>query len=819
MSTYRINTRKTAMSVGVSLALSAAVPTMAQTDSISSPGEQTALEEVLVTATKRSASVQDIPLSVTAITGNELTELQITSLLDLDKSVPGMMVNNKGNDPVIIMRGAGAAGVNDIAVPIYIDGLYRPRAGQALASYLDVERVEVLRGPQGTLFGRNTLGGLVNIIANKPDTQEFDYGVAATVGDYDYRRFEGFINIPMGEHFAARLTASDTYQDPFVENTFDSGNGLKDEDNTYARLQLLWAPNDSFDITVTGTYWEDTANGNADYAYKVLGIPINPATGQTNGIDGRLQARQGVQDGFGGGKEFTGVFPDNSTAGVIDDPYKISSDFEPFRDIEETSFSALVNWDLGFAALRANLGMFQYEEYRLTDSDISANPTLHGQENGVYTGLCADPSWAAGGGSGTLWWYWDATTQQQCGIAAGQRVQSDAIQADINLNSQSDGKLQWTLGYFLYDDSDPGDTQYEFVYGYANSETPQAPHWAHWMTSSYGGTKSQAVYGQTEYSFTDRFRMTAGLRYSEDERNLYGGVVIPESRFDDWPSFRRDDSSVNKGDDDHVDWRLAAQYDIGDDMMFYASAATGYIAGSPVRVGSTELSDPNEVEAFELGLKSVLLDGSMTLNFALYQNDFDGLSTTTFVPQGGTIIAQTAPGGSMTARGLEVEMVWQATPELKITGGANFDDSELDEFTEGESRFSEGGELSPAGTRVYDLSGKKPRFSPDYTLNLGVSYDWDLGSGGVLIPGAFVYHTDDYKTQNVEYFFAQQDAYTTLDLRLTWMSVSGAFSAQAFVKNATDEDYLTETTVFSGARAFADYGDPRTYGLRVGYNF
>jgi iron complex outermembrane receptor protein len=802
------------MSVGVSLAMSAAIPAIAQTDSLNAADRAGTLEEVVVTATKRSASVQDIPLSVTAISGAQLTELQITSLLDLDKTVPGMTVNNKGNDPVIIMRGAGAAGVNDIAVPIYIDGLYRPRAGQALASYIDVERVEVLRGPQGTLFGRNTLGGLVNLIANKPDTQELSWGAAATLGDYDYQRVEGYVNIPMGDTLALRITASDTTQDPLVENTFNSSAGLKDEDNTYARAQLLWAPTDTFDITLTGTYWEDTANGNADYAYKVLGIPINPATGQTNGINGRLQPRQGVTEGFGGGKEFTGVFPNDSTAATLSDPFEISSDFRPQRDIEETSFSALINWDLGFADLRANLGMFDYEERRLTDSDISANPTLNAQLVGEYDEFCVDYSNPEG-----PWWYWDATTQQRCGIAAGERNESNAIQADINLNSNSDGNLQWTLGYFLYDDSDPDDTQGEFVYGYANSATPQSPRWAHWLSAGYGGTKSQAVYGQAEYAFTDRFRLTGGLRYSEDERNLYSGVVVPESRERDWPTFTLDRSTVNKGEDDHTDWRIAAQYDIGDNMMLYASAATGYIAGSPIRAGSTELSDPNEVEAFELGLKSTLLDGAMTLNVALFNNDYDGLSTTIFVPQGGTIIAETAPGGSMTARGLEVEMVWQATPSLNITAGANYDDSELDEFTEGESRFAEGGEISPAGDRVYDLSGTKPRFSPDYTLNLGISYDWDLGGAGMLIPGAFIFYTDDYKTQNVEYFFAKQDAYTTLDLRLTWMSQSGGFSAQAFVKNATDEEYLTETTVFSGARAFADYGDPRTYGLRVGYNF
>lgn len=794
---------------------SAVAAALASNAAVAQLKEITVIEEVVVTATKREASAQDIPLSITAVSGETLNELQITNILQLNKTVPGMFVLNRGNDPTIIMRGAGAAGVNDLAVPLYIDGLYRPRAGQALASYLDIERVEVLRGPQGTLFGRNTLGGLVNLIAKKPNTGELEYGAALTLGDYEYQRLEGFVNVPMGSQAAVRLTVSNTQQDPFVENNWDSGAGLKDEDNTYARLQFTWAPNDRLDVTFTGTYWDDSANGNSDYAYKVLGIPINSASGQTNGVNGVLQPRQGVQAGYGGGKEFTGVYPVNSTAHNISDPYEVAFDFQPQRNIEETSFSMLLNFDAGFANLRANIGYFDYEESRLTDSDISANPTLHGNENGTFNEFCVDYGFAEG-----PWWHWDSTTQQRCGIAAGERSTSKALQADINLNSNGDGPFQWTAGYFLYDDSDADDSTYEFVYGYVNSANPQRPRWAHWLSASAGGAKSQALYGQAEYSLTDKLRVTTGLRYSRDERNYYSAGLIEESRLEPWPRFDLNEDSLNDGEDDHVDWRLAFQYDLSDGVMVYASVATGYISGEPIRAGSTKLSDPNEVEAYELGIKSTLLDGSMVLNAALYQNDYEGLSTTTFVQQGGTIIAQSAPGGALKARGLEADLTWLPTPTLRMTLGLSLDDSELQDFTEGESRFSEGGDATDgAGNRFYILDGAKPRFTPDYTLSFGITYDVNLGDKGTLVPGAYLYHTDDYKTQNVEYFFAQQDAYTTIDLRLSWMPGDGAFSAMAYVKNLTEEEYLTETTVFSGARAFADFAVPRTYGIRLGYQF
>jgi len=176
----------------LAFAISAALASQAQAQDAS---DENVMEEVVVTATKRVESMQDIPIAVTAISGETLTELNIVNVLDIEKTVPGMKVRYVGADPTIIMRGAGSAGTTDLAVPMYIDGLYRPRAGQALASYLDLERVEVLRGPQGTLFGRNTLGGLINLVTIKPDTGLLDYGGAVTLGDYDLRKFEGFVNV------------------------------------------------------------------------------------------------------------------------------------------------------------------------------------------------------------------------------------------------------------------------------------------------------------------------------------------------------------------------------------------------------------------------------------------------------------------------------------------------------------------------------------------------------------------------------------------------------------------------------------------------
>jgi len=771
-----------------------------------------ALEEVTVTATKRSANLQDIPLSVTAISGEQMKDMQINDILDIDKTVPGMKVVNSGNDPQIIMRGAGAAGTHASAVPVYIDNSYRPRNGQALAAYLDVDRVEILRGPQGTLFGRNTMGGLMNVISNKPDFEEFSYGGAVTVGNYALRTFEGYVNVPLTDSLAARFTGMDTFHDPYVENTYNADGGLKDADMSYGRVQLAFVATDNFDLNFTASYWKDTANGNADYAYKVLGVPVNPDTGLTDGVNGELQDRQGTSSSASGGRPQAGNWPNDWTAGTSNDPYQIAFDYTPSRDIKEVSYSLTANWDLNFATLRAMVTQFDYEEYRLTDSDLSPNPGAN----------ITDEAPAAG----CEWWYYDTANTTRCGLVAGQRVNSKAIQGDIALSSSGEGAFDWTIGYYFYDSSKPGDSSGEFVWGYTTSADPQNPRWAHWLYQGQGGTKSQAVYGQAEYSVTDKLRATLGLRYSEDESNFsQTGLASNADRNAPWPGpFEPTTEAITShGKDDNVDYRVAFQYDLSEDHMVYGSKATAYISGGPKGGGSIELNPANTLDAWEFGWKSTLMDGAMRFNAVAYFNQFEGLTTTQYVEQGGTIVSQTVFGGAMDTKGVELEMSWQATDALFVNAIASFDFSEMGEFYVPESRFETGAAgCDVNGNFVADvhcLEGGEARFSPDYTLGLGVAYTMNLGGLGELVPGAYIYMTDDYKTQNEPYFFAEQKGYTTVDLRAVWYSPIDGLTANLFVKNATNEAYMTNTTVFSKSRAMADYNAPRTYGLRVAYNF
>ncbi|MEH6590537.1 MAG: TonB-dependent receptor [Halioglobus sp.] len=773
---HRLNLRRNAMFMGVSLALTTA-PLVAV-------AQGNALEEVLVTATKRSVNLQDVALSVSSVSGEDLTQLAIYDVTQMEKVAPGLKIRYVGNNPSLIMRGAGSAGTSDTAVPIYNDGLYRPLSVQGLASYIDVDRVEILRGPQGTLFGRNTLGGLLNIITTKPDTEELSYGIAATLGDYDMQKFEGFLNVPLGDTVAMRLSASDTAHDAYVENTFNSRGGLNDADETYARLQLGWDISDTMSLNLTGGYWTDTSNGSGDFGHKVIGIPVNPDTKQTNGVSGILDERKGLRDGWGGGKDKNGsVSNGDESAFLSGDNREIAMDYIPNRDLEEDSFSALFKWDVGFAELKAHVGYADFESHTRIDGDFSIV--------GSYREDTLGAGWVSG--------EWQT---------------NESWQADINLTSTGDGALRWTLGYFYFDEEE----NYAWLFGDTHIGAPQQISWAHWLHSAGEyTTESSAIYGQAEYDFTDKLTGTLGLRYSEDKRTSQDLLPDPGSLENDFPTWVPAEGSVTtKGDDDNTDYRLALQYNINDDLMIYASTATGYITGSVSQSGT--LLDPSEVESYELGVKSTLLDGAMTLNATIYSAEYDGLTTSLLtINDQGFAVAETVPGGGMTSQGLEAELVWQATENLRITSGLALDFSEFDDFYKANAYTEDDGLTNELG--LFDLKGDDTPFSPDYTMNLGMSYQFALGDLGNLVPGIFIYYSDDYRTFSAPYAWAVQDSYTTVDLSATWYSPSDAFSVQAFVNNATDEDVITGSDSYSGARAVVDFNNPRTWGVRAAYNF
>ena len=723
----------------------------------------------------------------------------------------------QGSFPSFKMRGGGVAGLNGEAVPLYTNGL---AGGTSWAGWLDLERAEVLRGPQGTLYGANTLGGLVNIVSKKPSTEGTDYGVAITLGDYGARKVEGFANMPISDTVAVRITGSNTERDPLIENKEFSEGGLRDEDNSYIRAQLSWAPTEAMDINVEYSKWETDSMGNANFGSHYVGLPINPVTGRSNGFSDNIVPRKAPLA--------TALFPngDVTTGGRTyhnDDPatdptgyFATTGNFANTWQSESESLTLELNWELEFADLSVKARRSETENLSLWDVDGGSRNIVDGN----------------------------------VGFTANDQI-------DMYLSSKGDQALRWTIGYYWSDSWDEDDNNGAYVWGYPQDDgTISYPSWTSW--DSYG-SKSSAIYANAEYDITDDLTASVGIRRQEDSTKSFsytsngygdetvwgpgyntnsGGVVLDASYYTDLNS---SDEGLDIG---HTDYKLALNYAYNDDINIYGSFSTGYI---PSTVSGDTILAPNELDAFELGLKSSWADNTVRLNAALYHSDYTNLSYTVFEECGASICSSQETGGGLTSKGLEVELLWQPVEELNIIAGIIFDNTVLDEFQVTESVFTEGRFVTDASsadggyypyrpnghkgdwlrsdtdaviaTPTYDISGEKASFSPSNIINLDASYRIDLGGNGTIIPGATVYRQSDFKTMNYQYGFANQSGYTTLDLRVTWITPTEGLEIKAFVNNATDELYKVNQNAFSGGRIMADYGRQRIWGVRAGYKF
>lgn len=765
--------------------------------------ENSQIETITVTSAKRTQNIQEVPIAVTSVSGEKLGDMQITDILSLEKAIPGLTVASYGNNPRAVMRGAGAAGTTDIAVPIYHNGMYLPSSGQALAGYLDVERVEALRGPQGTLFGRNTFGGLINVITKKPELDEFEFGAAVTGGDYDLQKIEGFVNIPLGDKVAVRITGADEQRDPYVENVNNPDGGLKDSDYSYARAQVLFQITDDLSVNLGTSYWKDTGNGNLNWAYKSLGIPLDKDDPtKINAVDGFLDPRMGLYEGCpdgdraGGRSQAGNVCNGDDSADIVNGDFKIDYDYTPDRELKDTAIFVNVSWDVANHNINLNAASFEYESRNIMDAEYSSNA-----------------AWIDGN--------------------YGTR---NSHQADLTITSTHDSKLQYTVGAYLFDDTD-SDNKSAYIFGsleeswyaYAGA-TPETPSWAYWNSEGFGGTKSTALYGQATYSLTDKLNLTAGLRYTEDEREYTASNTLPWDASlrlgPELPTFDYTGQEKQYGKDDHTDYLIGADYQVTEDIMVYTTISTAYIAGGVDNV-THKFKEPQENEAFELGVKSTLLDGALRLNGAFYTGTHDGLTTTKFIDKGdGVAVATSIPGGSINAQGIELEGYWDITDSLVVDFGVSYDMSEYDKFNVDTGNLVWNGvqpigvdEVDADGNGVFVMDGKDTPYTPDITVGVGISYTFDLGDMGTIVPHVFSYYNSGYETNRAPVFFGEQDAYTKLDVAVKWQSSDGDWTAKFWMNNATDELITTYTEILSRARVAQDYAAPRTWGVRVGYNF
>ncbi|QMW23267.1 TonB-dependent receptor [Sandaracinobacteroides saxicola] len=676
-----------------------------------------AIADIVVTAQRREESLQRVPLSITAVTGEALREANVTDVNRIEQLVPGVRIGRSGSDARPAIRGVytEAIGANsDPRIGFYIDDIYQSRTSQALTGFVDLERVEVQKGPQGTLYGRNSFGGNIAIYSTVPK-DEFAAGFDALYGRFNRARFEGFINQPLGPSIAFRLAGSYERQDGYVKNS-STGSDLGDEDAGYVRGILKIAPVGSgLEVQLRGSYYKQGGAGISAFGYKSIGTLVAPNLVRAPG--GSIALPNGrvltFTNGFNGqafptslGSEFRAPFNSRFRDGIPDiggadvgvpieaDPWKINFDARVTRRTEQKQFSGVINYDFDTARIRSITSYTDFNALRQSDNDFSSVP------------IAIDSNLT--------------------------KVKTFTQELQL-LSNDTTSPFQWIIGGFYYNDKveeiffSDNFTNYPVagqpaLSTFGISYLPGAAFPANTPLSNIRSdnfapvllkTKSYAGFAQLSYTFFDKLRLTAGYRYTSDQKRYAAGITsgaagggflafdlnqrvnytcpapgATTALFGNNPASPQSTATnaanalgIQCGERDfnfHT-WRGAIDYQFTRDNMVYGSVSRGIRSGGFNNVLNTVTGqvlpfEPEVVTAYELGTKNRLADGKVQLNAAVFYNDFKQLQVqnTLPAPNGLTTVSIITNAGKSRAYGIELDAIVKPTRRLTFQASFNY---------------------------------------------------------------------------------------------------------------------------------------------------
>jgi iron complex outermembrane receptor protein len=736
------------------------------------------IEEIIVTATKRAESVQDVPISISAYSGNFLENSDIRTLQDLSLYAPNftMAYSSQPTNARIFIRGIGSVGNSAIetSVGVFVDGVYYPRPGSVIGNLLDIETAEVLRGPQGTLFGRNTAAGALNLTTRDPSDQLEGY-VQAGFGDYSAYTLEGVINAPFSDKVAGRLAAKYAERDGYAFNTLDNKEiGERDDLTLRGKLGIDFTPN--VYGTLTLDYNEVNTGGQI--------MELLPATASPV-FDGTL----------------TALFGENATTADGYDQV-INQDHQDSVADEQWGAAFDLEFSVGQHTVRS---ITAYRDWQATNRESAIRLTGDVLPRDHFY-----------------------TTQ--------------TISQEFQLLSPTDQPLSYVLGLFYYEEDFDIDEDFD-----AGADTCIPVVFALTMSPAIAGAclamsqfpatdsdytqslTSTAAFAQATYSFTDRFSMTFGGRYTSDSKDAAFLQTTPNAIIGSL--FRAPESVPDlSSDDDAFTWLVNASFYVTDDVMLFATASTGFkgggfnSGGSGVALGRAARIFQEETSTnFELGIKSKFWDNKATANITLYHTELDDFQDRSF--DGLSFLTRNA--GERTQKGFEADVVLTPVDSLMIFGGISYLDAVFDSF--------DAASPLPGDTVPQNLSGRTPHFSPEWQGSLVAEWRAALGSGNVewFLRPEYTYLGEQNIGANTNLNPQSiQDSYGLVNLRLGLASADGRWQVTAYGKNLSDEGFCEVIfdqplgAQFGGVDAVAktvpqrcSLSSPSTYGVSFRWNY
>jgi iron complex outermembrane recepter protein len=743
----------------------------------------TQLEEIVVTAQKRTEDIQQVPVSAQVLTGQVLAEQNHLSLEELTLTVPSVHVDTGGFSNNIFIRGIGS-GQNadfDQSVAMFDDDIYHGRSKLTEMTFLDLDRIEILKGPQSTFFGNNAVAGALNIVTKKPgDT--FDASGRLLYGQFGQYVAEGAIGGPITDTLGVRLAVTRNGESGWIENV-NTGQKAPDTNNEAARATLVFKPNDSLDVTFKIEGSDNKLAGSAsDSPVQWTNCPAAPPIG-ANVPGGQCPLALTLGNAVPMGLN------NNLNTGLAGQGVSLST----FEDVLTANYR---QWGQTFTSIT---GFYNYHSELQSDVYQLPEFLLTNQLAEKYHQFSEELRVASPAGS---------TIQ----YLAGTYFQTDQLDYRAQANGPFLDFLATLSPFAALAPYLPVNVAPSFV---------QSEH-------------IDSVFGSLGWNISDRLRLTAGLRgswvqkdsdgtvaYGYDPTNqLYGGFApIPSALESLWGVVLGPPGEHGLSRSDHA-WMpsAGAQYQIDSDRMLYFSYTRGFKSGginaqNGLGIPSTEEYGPEHVNAYELGLKSKWFNDRLLINLDVFRSDYQGLQVdeSLFHPESNVYTAEVGNAGSARSQGVELESQWVITKEFRVSANVTYLDSYYVSFPDASATtlalFN--------GVQVSDLSGQATQYAPRWSGSLNARYTLFLPGGFQFITQASPYFSSRYFIQSGDPFYIV-DAYTRLDGRVSLESPDGHWAVDIIGKNLTDRII---TTGWGGSFNLESKQEPRNVAVQVRYHF